>query len=103
MVFDSKSSHIFTVKYIAIQQQLTDHAQGMTFYSLTRLGYQTLYKLKDQCLCYNSTYHLIDTIEEVQKRGGEYEVLVSLLGFEKAEDDTWKTLKKIFQDYSKML
>lgn len=66
-------------------------------------GEQALRELNEQAIYYDSSYNLVDAISRLYKCGGEYEMLVSRVGFKKGEDEAWTPLGRLMEDMPEIL
>lgn len=102
-VIEARSDLVFVLEDINDARTLTAHAQRLVPYPITTRTKQALLELKQQAADYDTTYHLVDVIKGVRKRGREFEVLVKWLGFDADQDETWEPVGTMKDDLPGML
>lgn len=94
---NSKSSFVCTGEETISHLCFTVHTLIIFSYPATGLNEQTLQVFGKYLVQYDSTYHLIDAINNVQKRCGGCEVVVGCNGLDEGKAKTWDPLEQILE------
>lgn len=95
---EAKSSLVFVVEDIVNANKMVVHAQRMLSYPVSQQGELAFAELVKQADHYDTSYHLVDSIRGIRKKGSEYDVLMKWLGFEKGNDKTWEAHSSVKED-----
>lgn len=94
---EAKWNSAFIVKDVNGLRRIAAHVQLLVRYRITQRKKEISKEFKDQVAYYETMLHVVDRIEGDWKRQGEYEVLVTWLGFED-HDRTWEPFESMIEN-----
>lgn len=105
-MIEAKSYLVFVLEKINDACTITAHAQRFVTFPIATCVTQASSEQMQQAARYDTTCHLGDAIEKVQKLGVEFEVLAKWLGFDGGENETWEPVgtekdnfPRMFEDF----